>query len=93
MTFQVRLNNTEELEARVTVLEESVADLEVDMVEVKDNVEDAETLNLLQEQRLNTIEVDLLDNDEDIEGLYKIFQLFGSKGNSSFYVFTELKWI
>ena len=55
------MNNTEELEARVTALEETVADLENDM----DNVE---SVNILQEQTLNTLEIDISDNENDIEG-------------------------
>ena len=55
------MNDTEELEARVTLLE-------TDMAEVKDDVEDVESVNILQEQSLNTLEDEIFDNDNDIEG-------------------------
>ena len=58
------MNNTEELEARVTDLEETVADLEVD-------INNVESVNILQEQTPNILELDLLDNDEDLEGQAK----------------------
>ena len=43
------------------ILEESVMDLEVDM----DNVE---TANLLQDERVNTLEAEIFDNENNIEG-------------------------
>ena len=54
-------NDTEELEARVTLLE-------ADMVEVKDEVDEVESVNFLQEQTLNTLEAEIFDNENDIEG-------------------------
>ena len=51
-----------------------MADLEIDVVELTDEVDDVESINTLQEQRLNTIEIDLLDNDEDIEGLFQLLR-------------------
>ena len=68
IAFQVRLNNTEELEARVTVLEESVTDLETNVVELIDEVDDIESSNILQEERLNTLDQEVNDNIDDIEG-------------------------
>ena len=67
--FQARLNDTEELEARVTVLEESVADLETNVVELIDEVDDIESSNILQEERLNTLDQEVNDNIDDIEGI------------------------
>ena len=66
--LQARLNDTEELEARVTVLEESVADLETNVVELIDEVDDIESSNILQEERLNTLDQEVNDNIDDIEG-------------------------
>ena len=59
------MNDTQGLEALVAILEETVVDLEDDVKDVESS------LNLLQEQRLNTIEVELLDSDNDIEYRYK----------------------
>ena len=50
------------------ILEESVADLEVDM----DNVE---TANLLQDERVNTLEAEIFDNENDIEGFLSTFNI------------------
>ena len=55
------MNDTEELEARVTLLES-------DMIEVKDEVDEVESVNILQEQTLNTLEAEINDNENDIEG-------------------------
>ena len=74
------MNSTDELEARVAVLEESMGNMEEDM----DNVE---SMNLLQEERineqddringqdnrLNLMEADVSDNENDIEGLLNVF--------------------
>ena len=57
------------LEAHVTVLEESVADLENDMA-------NTESANILQDQRLNIIETDVSDNENDIEGSCFRFSIF-----------------
>ena len=66
---QACLNDTDELEAKVTVLEESVADLEGNVAAIADEVDDVESHNILQDQRLNIIETDISDNENDIEGL------------------------
>ena len=72
----MRLNDTEELEARVTVLEESMMEVVEDVVILQngfvtltDEVDDVESDNTLQDQRLNIIEVDISDSENDIEGM------------------------
>ena len=72
--MQVKQNDTEELEARVTVLEESMLEVEENVnflqnrfVGLSDDMEDVETANVLQDERLNTLEAEILDNDNDIE--------------------------
>ena len=67
---QVRLNNTEELEARVPALEESMVEVEEDITALTNDMDNVESVNILQKQTMNILEADLLDNDEDIEGLY-----------------------
>ena len=52
----------------MTVLEESVADLETNVVELIDEVDDIESSNILQEERLNTLDQEVNDNIDDIEG-------------------------
>ena len=38
------------------------------MVNLEDDIEDAESVNILQEQTLNSLEIDISDNQNDIEG-------------------------
>ena len=45
----------------MTILEESVVDLEVDMTNV-------ETANLLQDERVNILEAEIFNNANDIGG-------------------------
>ena len=70
---KVRLNTTEELEARVTALEGTVIDLEASVVELTDEVDDIESSNILQEQRLNTLDIEVNDNINDIEGIHLLY--------------------
>ena len=78
--MQVKQNDTEELEARVTVLEESMLEVEENVnflknrfVGLSDDMEDVETANVLQDERLNTLEAEILDNDNDIEVFFQKF--------------------
>ena len=38
------------------------------MVNLEDDIEDEESVNILQEQTLNTLEAEIFDNKNDIEG-------------------------
>ena len=58
-TLKVQLNDTSELEQRVTELEEDFAIL-------TDEFEELETDNALQNERLVFIEVDITVNEDDI---------------------------
>ena len=49
-------------------VEEDVVILQNGFVSLTDEVDDVESDNTLQDQRLNIMEADLLDNGEDIEG-------------------------
>ena len=42
------------------------------MVDLEDDIEDVESVNILQEQKLNIMETDMSDNENDIEGFYSI---------------------
>ena len=54
-------NSTDDLEVRVTLLEDDVADLQ-------DEVEEVETDNTLQDERLNIMEDSINNNENDIDG-------------------------
>ena len=56
-------NSTNDLEVRVTLLENDVSNLQ-------DDVEEVETDNNLQDERLNTMELILNENGNDIDGKY-----------------------
>ena len=49
-------------------MEDSVADLEGYVAALSDEVDDVESTNLLQDDRLNTIDKEINDNIDDIEG-------------------------
>ena len=53
------MNDTAELEARVTVLEEQMVDVEDDINELTDEIDDVETANILQDGRLNSMDDDI----------------------------------
>ena len=59
--FSFLKNSTDDLEVRVTILEEDVDDLETD-------VTDLITDDDLQDERLNTIEEIMNENSNDIDG-------------------------
>ena len=54
-------NSTDDLEVRVTLLEDDVTDLQ-------DEVEELETDNTLQDERFNTVEGNVAENSNDIDG-------------------------
>ena len=54
-------NSTDDLEVRVTILENDVSNLE-------DEVEEVETDITLQDERLNTMEIIVNENSNDIDG-------------------------
>ena len=56
-------NSTDDLKVRVTLLENDVSNLQ-------DDVEEVETDNNLQDERLNTMEIILNENGNDIDGKY-----------------------
>ena len=60
------MNDTAELEARVTVLEEQMVDVEDDINELTDEIDDVETANILQDGRLNSIDDDISNNEDTI---------------------------
>ena len=62
---QLADNSTTDLEVRVTLLEDDVADLERD-------VEELRTDNTLQDERLNTIEETVAENANDIDGKWSL---------------------
>ena len=71
-SFQEADNSTDDLEVRVTVLEDDVTDLQ-------DEVEELETDNTLQDERFNTVEGNVAENSNDIDGkllFRKITQLY-----------------
>ena len=81
------MSTTKELEARVTALEESMVEVEEDVnilqngfTILSDEVDDVESVNIQQDERineqdgrLNLIENDVSDNENDIEGWWKCF--------------------
>ena len=60
--FSIFQNSTDDLEVRVTLLEDDVADLQ-------DEVEEVETANTLQNERLNIMEDSINNNENDIDGM------------------------
>ena len=60
--FSVFQNSTDDLEVRVTLLEDDVEDLQ-------DEVEEVETDNTLQDERLNIMEDSINNNENDIDGI------------------------
>ena len=66
LLFEIRLNDTAELEARVTVLEEQMVDVEDNIDELTDEIDDVETANILQDERLNSMDDDISNNEDTI---------------------------
>ena len=52
----------------MTLLEDDVADLEADNNGLRDEVEEVETANTLQDERFNTVEGNVAENSNDIDG-------------------------
>ena len=61
-------NSTDDLEIRVTLLEDDVADLEADINGLQDEVEEVETDNTLQDERFLIVEGNVAENSNDIDG-------------------------
>ena len=66
--LQLKLNDTSDLEARVEELEEAVVTLNIGLIAVSDEVEEVENDNALQNERLLSMEADITDNEDDING-------------------------
>ena len=72
--FQAPDNSTDDLEVRVTLLEDDVADLEAGISVLQDEVEEVETDNTLQNERFLVVEGNVAGNSNDIDG--RLFQIF-----------------
>ena len=66
LLFEIRLNDTAELEARVTVLEEQMVDVEDNIDELTDEIDDGKTANILQDETLNSMDDDISNNEDTI---------------------------
>lgn len=64
-------NSTDDLEVRVTLLEDDVADLQ-------DELEEVETANTLQDQRFDNVEDDISVNAAEIDGISALKQTWNN---------------
>ncbi len=60
--------NDSDIEVRVTELEEDVVLLQHGLVSLADDLDDVETVNILQQETLNSLTDEINDNEDDIEG-------------------------